>query len=216
MRKGLTQTSGTSTFTGYVGDVANFEDVNKAYEYVRYMNMSARHIICACIVPGNTVVDSVDYCDCDEHGTGQKLLEYMESAELENRAIFVVCHYDGQHIGQQRFDLIISAAKSAVNQKPLNDITGKYRFSWETKTHKKKQYKKQSKTSGDNSNSDIEDTEIAFRNGSNQDWAELTSTLQHAVRKTIDHDHEVETSSHNNTAFPPPTSSGTSVGQPMV
>ena len=179
--KGIPQIEGSSTFIGYVGDVNSFEDINRAYEYVRYMNMGARHIICACIVPGSNVIESVDYCDSDEHGAGHRLLEYMESAELTNRVIFVARHYDGQHIRPKRFELIINATKSAVNQKPLNELTGKFQFSWGSKkqTHHKDQ--------SDEERNEESDQEIVLQQHRTiNSWADLTETSKSQNAVTAD------------------------------
>ena len=82
--------------------------------------MDARHIICACRIPGSDSTLGFEYEDYDEHGAGQVLLNYMEESDLDNRALFVVRKYDGQHIGPARFDCIVRAAKAAVNHKPYN------------------------------------------------------------------------------------------------
>ena len=84
----------------------------------------------ACILPGNDVLSTVDYYDDSEHGAAIRLLEYMESAEITNHALFITRHYDGKHIGPQRFDHIISAAKSAINCKPYNAVNNEFQFSW--------------------------------------------------------------------------------------
>ena len=131
--KGLPQAWGTSTFTGYVCDVQTFDDVNKAYEWVRFHYTEARHIICACKIPGMNMLELQAYEDDHEHGAGRILLNYMETAGIENRAIFVARKYDGQHIGPKRFDLIINAAKSAMNHKPFNKVTNAFQFSWPSK-----------------------------------------------------------------------------------
>ena len=101
---------------GYAVDVSTYEEVNCVYEYVKYHNMSARHIVCTCKLPGHNVLDSGDYEDDSEYGAGRKLLDYMEETELENRAILVARYYDGTHIGPKRFECLISVAKSVINQ----------------------------------------------------------------------------------------------------
>ena len=113
----------SSTFYGFMSDASNYEDVNKAYEWVRFNNMDARHISCACILPGNNPAISSDYQDDDEHGAGMHLLQYMEEAKLENCTLFFARYYDGVHIGRQRFECMINAAKKAVNFKPYNRIS---------------------------------------------------------------------------------------------
>ena len=131
IKRGVSVTEQSSTFTGYICDANNFEDVNRAYEYVRYVNMKSRHIICACKIPGENVLETEEFEDDNEHGAGQILLDYIYKAKLRNCAIFVVRDYDGQHIGPIRFERMIEAAKSAVNQKPFNRLSQKFQFSWE-------------------------------------------------------------------------------------
>ena len=75
-------------------------------------------------------MENEDYFDDDEHEGGKVLLDYMIDAKLTNRAIFITRFYDGAHIGQQRFKHIVAAAKSLVNQKLYNRITGEFQFSW--------------------------------------------------------------------------------------
>ena len=116
----------TSEFTGYVSDAKNFTEVNSAYEFVRFHNMSARHIISACLIGNERTVLQEEYKDDNEHGTGKKLLAYMKEAKLNNCAIFVVRKYDGKHIGPQRFDHILEAAKIAVNSKLYNRVSNKF------------------------------------------------------------------------------------------
>ena len=118
IRKGKTITEGESHFTGYVCDVKTIDEVNRAYEYVRFHNFNARHIICAFRLPGPVFPEYQDYEDWDEHNAGRTLLDYMIDAELENRAIFIVRNYEGTHIGAKRFECLIDVAKWAVNYKP--------------------------------------------------------------------------------------------------
>ena len=157
----------TSIFKGFVSDVQSFEEVNKAYEWVKFHNLSARHVVAACRVPGNTVINSACYYDDDEHGAGVKLLEYMESANLENRALFIAREYDGQHIGQQRFECMINAAKSAVNQKPFNTSTNTYQFSWQRNNSRGgmaggRRLRRASKVQSIGSANSKEDSEVSF------------------------------------------------------
>ena len=97
---------------------------------MKYNNLDARHIICACILGSERTVRDEDYEDDDEHMAGKKLLDYMRDAKIFNRALFITRHYDGKHIGPQCFDGILQAAKSAVNYKPYNRISNQYQFLW--------------------------------------------------------------------------------------
>ena len=128
--QGPTERIHSSSFIGYICDVQSYDEVNAAYEWVQCHNMEARHILCACKIPGATVIDSTDYFDDEEHGGGAVLYNYMDEVGLENRAIFVAQNYDGQHIGLRRFEGIVKAAKTAVNQKPYNTVTKNYQFLW--------------------------------------------------------------------------------------
>ena len=104
--------------------------VNKAYEWVRFHNFDARHVICAFRIPGPMSPSLQDYEDNDEHNAGKALLDYMIEAGIENRAIFVTRHYEGVHIGIKRFECIIDAAKWAINCKPFNRVSQTFQFSW--------------------------------------------------------------------------------------
>ena len=130
VRKGKPFSIEDSTFIGFVSDVSNIHDVNRAYEWVRYHNMNARHIICAFKIPGPVAPEFQDYEDNDEHNAGRVLLDYLLETEIENRAIFVARFYEGKHIGSKSFDYILDAAKWAMNCKPYNRVSDDYQFSW--------------------------------------------------------------------------------------
>ena len=87
---GDTITKKSYRFTGYTSDVQNYDEVNAAYELVRYRNMDVRHIICASLLPGTDVLSCFDHDDNDEHEAGAFLMEYMIKANLKNRALFIV------------------------------------------------------------------------------------------------------------------------------
>ena len=180
----------TSKFTGYVCDVHNFEEVNKAYENGRFHNIDARHIICACRIPGTKVTESIDYHDNDEQGAAQKLMSFIDEANLRSRAIFVARKYDGTHIGPQRFEYIIKAAKSAVNYKPYNVKEGEYQFSWsKSKGTKSKSNKHDcNATGGSDTDQQTSDEEIILTQQEKQNsnrWADISPSppTQCAPRK---------------------------------
>ena len=214
IHKGRTIEAGTSSFTGYVCDTQTYTEVNAAYEYVRFNNFHARHIICACFLP--MVGDDIccDYEEDDEHGAGNQLLEYMVNSDQENRAIFVVREYDGKHIGPQRFDCILDAAKSAVNSKPFNRITQNYQFSWGKgrgggMAGGRRLLHMDEVASQDSVDSD---TEIEFRSSNPPagDWHTQTMREQLEQQGTITAN--LTPNGHNNAVTPLPTRPGTSVG----
>ena len=138
VKAGAVVEKSSSKFQGFVADVSTIDEVNKTYEWVRYQNLSSRHTICAFRLPGPMFPEMQDFYDDEEHEAGKKLLDYMIETEQESRVIFVTRNYDGTHIGPQRFDCIIDAAKSAVNQKPYNEVANEFQFSW---TDQRKQHK---------------------------------------------------------------------------
>ena len=66
------------------------------------------------------------------------MLQAMKNSEMFNRAIFVARHYNGQHIGPNRFQGILDAAKSVVTINPFNEITGENQYLWLGKDNKPK------------------------------------------------------------------------------
>ena len=143
--------------------------------------MDARHIICACILPGDRIVEQQDYQDDEEHGAGWRLLEYMLKVEAKNRAVFVTRHYDGAHIGSIRFKCIVNAAKSAINQKPYNSKSDNFQFSWPKMGRggfHKAGKARQSYTATNDSEADGSDSEINFKDT----WESSTVTRWHTIQ----------------------------------
>ena len=122
--------TGGSKFKGVVVDVGSIAEVNDAYKLIHYKNMEADHIICACKVPAENKVEREQYHDDGDYGLGRALWEYMDDLNMTSRAIFVVRETDGVHIGNDRFDTMIQAARTAVNVRPLNKRINKFQFSW--------------------------------------------------------------------------------------
>ena len=164
VKKGIPVVEGGSTFTGYVVDANTFQEVNAAYKYVKYNNMSARHIVCACVIPGENIIEQQEYEDDDEHGAGQKLLDFLVDIDAKNRAVYVTRHYDGTHIGPVRFDCIVRAAKSAINQKPYNQKCDSFQFSWPRLSIGQRGALGAELGAGSSDN-DQDDNEIAFKGG---------------------------------------------------
>ena len=194
--KGGTEEYQGSTFTGYACAVQSFKEVNAAYEWVHFHNMNARHIVCACKIPGTNVLECSDFADHDEHGAGQRLLSFMDEADLDNTVVFVVRYYKGVHIGPKRFDIMERVAKSAINHKPYNKVSEKFQFSWATKkAHSRggltggpppQIASKVGSTASDSSwkASWKADSEVSFdapRKGSTKNWADVCANTQTEV-----------------------------------
>ena len=120
---------GSSLFQGFAADVKDFDEVNKAYLLMRYQYPEARHIACAVQFHNANSILGSGQCD-EEYGCGRMLLELLQDAGAYNRLIFVVRKTDGAHLGANRFDGYLQAAKHAMNAKPYNKYMGGYCFSW--------------------------------------------------------------------------------------
>ena len=114
------------TFIGYTACVKSVQEANSAYAKVRTYHTDARHVICACKVPGTNHHTNQDWVDDDEHGGGDFLMELMDKGGITNRVLFVVRYYDGTHIGTSRFDAMYDAIKSVMLHASFNSITQKH------------------------------------------------------------------------------------------
>ena len=121
---------GSSTFLAYTATVKDLDEVSDTYASVRELHADARHVMCAFRLPHREFYKYQDYQDDDEHAGGKLLLHAMCQSEMFNRAIFVVRHYDGEHIGECRFTAILDAAKSMVTINPYNSILDKNQYLW--------------------------------------------------------------------------------------
>ena len=117
---------------GYTASVKTIDEANTTLAKIRGLHTDARHVICACRIPGKNFHMCQDYVDDNEHGGGSYLLNLLVNSEIQNRILIVVRSYDGQHIGEKRYQLMWEAAKSAVDHAPINEVTGKNNCIWET------------------------------------------------------------------------------------
>ena len=92
--------------------VKDIQQVNDAYAKVRSLNADAHHVVCAFKILHESYHIYQDFQDDDEHGGGRVLLQALKASKIYNRVVFVTRHYNGDHIGDQRFEAIIAAAKA--------------------------------------------------------------------------------------------------------
>ena len=134
-------------------------------------------------------MDRQEFYDDDEHGAGEKLLNWMIKANIDNRAVYVTRHYDGQHIGPQRFEYIVEAAKKALTNKPFNSLMKSFQFPWNKQEMDKEITKNLHRHSLQESveTSDT-DGEIEFRTAcsprKNRSWASTTTDETPVLAKT--------------------------------
>ena len=123
-------------FLGYTTAVNSIKDANIAYAKIKAIHLDARHVICAVRLPGKDYFHNQDYIDDDEHGGGAFLLSLLTESQIQNRAIYIVRKYDGQHIGGKRYELMREAVQSALSRAPANEVTGNHDCIWEQQFNK--------------------------------------------------------------------------------
>ena len=116
------------TFIGYSTVVKSIRDVNEAYIRVRELAQGACHIMCAFRLPGKDFHRMQSYNDDDEHGGGNIILRLLETSDIMNCAVFVAWHYEGVHIGNRRYDLILDTAKAVIEKSSFNEVTHQHQF----------------------------------------------------------------------------------------
>ena len=107
-----------SMFMGYAARVHSVDDVMTAYRQLKYRFIDATHIMCAYRIMDPDVFHYQDSSDGGEFGAGRRILQMMRDQSFKNCAAFVVRHHNGPNLGPVRFDIIVDAAKSALQTLP--------------------------------------------------------------------------------------------------
>ena len=121
--KGIVIEHEGSSFVGYSLPTNSYQNINDAYMNLRLKFPQAPSIVCAYIIPGLPRCIHEDFCDDKEHGAGRLLLKTLQENHILNTAVFVVRDQMRGKIGPIRFQLILDAARSAVNVNPYNKYT---------------------------------------------------------------------------------------------
>ena len=129
--KGVSKKLADQQFIGFTAAVADVQDANVVYAKIKAAYSDARHVIAACRVPGRKFFTCQDFIDDDEHGAGSYLLKLLCDSDIQHRIVVVLRYYDGQHIGNKRFQMIFTAAKSAIEQTSKNPFTKAFDKLWE-------------------------------------------------------------------------------------
>ena len=124
LTQGKTVNKQDQQFIGYISAATKIEDIGLAYDKIHAIHPEARHIVCSWSLPGRDSYYLKDFCDDDEHGTGAYLLKLLLQSNIQNRAIFVIQHYNSSHIGIEWFTAMKEAVISAINRAPINKYTG--------------------------------------------------------------------------------------------
>ena len=124
LESGQAVTQDKSVFEGFTASVQNYVQIRKLYVKVKLMQPTARHIICAYMIPGSEKHYQQNFCDDGEPGAGRTLLSMMQRSNLMNRVIFVARKYGGIRMGTDRFECYEQAGKIAVMEAPQNEVLG--------------------------------------------------------------------------------------------
>ena len=131
VKKGVPKLFRGQEFLGYTTVVKSIHEANIAYAKIRAIHPEARHVVSAVRIPGRSYFHNQDFNDDDEHGGGSYLLDLLLESQIQNRAVYVVRNYDGEHIGSKRFELMREAIQSALSRSPANEVTGNHDCLWE-------------------------------------------------------------------------------------
>ena len=121
--KGNVITQNKCCFQGVSVITNKIETIRDAYKKLREEFGEARHIVLAFRLPGRNFPSLQDYVDDDEDGAGATLLKLLSEAQIYNRAVFVIRHYGGEHLGPARFRAYTEAAQSAITYDPYNGFS---------------------------------------------------------------------------------------------
>ena len=125
---------GRCQFHGFSICTAKIDTIRDAYLKLKEKHGDSRHIVLAYRLPGKNYPIMQDYVDDQEHGAGKTLLSMLTTANIYNRAMFVVCYYGGEHLGPARFQAYVEAAQSAITHDPYNPVTRQNQTPWQVAT----------------------------------------------------------------------------------
>ena len=103
------QIEGSSSFTAHVIKTQSLTEVRRAYVKVKQIHAQSPHVMAAFIVK-----NSEGNQDDREFGASSRMLEYLQSNNYANVAVFVCRDFDGIHIGPKRHTLIQNAMQEAL------------------------------------------------------------------------------------------------------
>lgn len=112
--KGEEKAEKDSIFIGYAAQVFSPKQEEDYYYHIKLLAPEATHIMCAYKFPGVDLMSTQGSIDDGEHAAGRNLLTLLNKQGCVNKALYVVRYYGGKNIGPQRFSLIETAAKSAL------------------------------------------------------------------------------------------------------
>lgn len=102
-----------SEFISLAVKVRSIKEVNLAYIAVAQRFPSADHIMVGYALKEDSTLKN-GFCDDNEHGAGVRIRKTIFETKARNTAVFVVRKYGGIHLGYNRFAIIESISKQAI------------------------------------------------------------------------------------------------------
>ena len=90
-----------STFQAFAAKCSSLTEVKRAYVKMKQTFPEAPHILAAYQIKNGN-----GYQDDKEHGASVKMLKLLVNNNIQNLVVFMVRHYEGQHIGFRRHEII--------------------------------------------------------------------------------------------------------------
>ena len=122
LHKGDSVSQNGNTFTTFTAAVKSHQQIREFYIKMKLSYPTAKHIVCAYMIPGAEPHYDMDYCDDGDHGAGQQVLKLMKESKLEARVLFVVRASNGTKLGTDRHECYVQSAKSAMLKHPFSSI----------------------------------------------------------------------------------------------
>ena len=104
----------SSKFQVYAASVNSFAEVKKAYSKIKEANLAASHVPCGYRIFGSAMPFKQDFADDFDIGLGRTILNVLKQRGVYNIAVFVVRHFDGEHIGPARFEIVKEMTESIL------------------------------------------------------------------------------------------------------
>ena len=107
-----------SQFQAFAAKVKSLEEVRLAYKKVKEGNLAASHIPCGFRLFGSSFHTKQDFADDCDAGLGKTILDALKAQGAFNIAVYIVRHFDGEHIGPTRFDIVRDLTKEIISSIP--------------------------------------------------------------------------------------------------
>ena len=105
-----------NVFTPYVAKVTSHEQIRQLYKKLKFIEPSAKHVVCVYRLQGEPEYYNSDYSDDGETGTGRIVLEMLKRQQIENVVVFIARKYGDTKLSTDRHSCYVEAAVGALKQ----------------------------------------------------------------------------------------------------